>query len=195
MKKTLCSVIVLASVVAGARLALAERHYWSMNAASCTVGDPAVELNRYLITAGSVKHRAAASGPITLYCPVTTGTVRVTETNIWTGLLDVTAWSVCLDDDYVFKLTASDSDGVGVSTSVSAALLRLSRVDGGFFAVPDATLPANGEAKTTAVQRRTPFTHDFDFDGFYYYVRVDLTRAPGTTNLATVYGVSVDCAR
>jgi hypothetical protein len=39
-------------------------------AATCVPGDPAIQTNRYFVTAGSVKHRDGATGLITVYCPV-----------------------------------------------------------------------------------------------------------------------------
>jgi hypothetical protein len=39
-------------------------------AATCVPGDPAIQTNRYFVTAGSVKHRDGATGIITVYCPV-----------------------------------------------------------------------------------------------------------------------------
>jgi hypothetical protein len=39
-------------------------------AATCVPGDPAIQTNRYFVTAGSVKHRDGATAIITVYCPV-----------------------------------------------------------------------------------------------------------------------------
>jgi hypothetical protein len=39
-------------------------------AATCVPGDPAIQTNRYFVTAGSVKHRDGVTGFITVYCPV-----------------------------------------------------------------------------------------------------------------------------
>ena len=42
----------------------------TMVAATCVPGDPAIQADRYFVTAGSVKHKEKATGLITLYCPV-----------------------------------------------------------------------------------------------------------------------------
>jgi hypothetical protein len=39
-------------------------------AATCTVGDPAIQGNLYTIASGSVRHQAGKTGLITLYCPI-----------------------------------------------------------------------------------------------------------------------------
>ena len=42
----------------------------SSMAATCTVGDPAIQNNLYTIMSGSVQHQEGKIGLITLYCPI-----------------------------------------------------------------------------------------------------------------------------
>ncbi len=39
---------------------------WSMGAANCVPGDPAIQNNLHFITAGTVAHKSGATGRITL---------------------------------------------------------------------------------------------------------------------------------
>jgi hypothetical protein len=69
MRKTLM-VSSLAVLVLGSASAHANVPWWSMNGAGCVPGDPAIQLDRYFITAGSVDYKSGASGTVTLYCPI-----------------------------------------------------------------------------------------------------------------------------
>ena len=39
-------------------------------AATCSIGDPAIQNNLYTIASGSVRHQTGKTGVITLYCPI-----------------------------------------------------------------------------------------------------------------------------
>jgi hypothetical protein len=146
-----------------------------MNGAGCTPGDPAIQANRYFITAGSVNYKAGASGLVTLYCPIPT-------------------LQSCPGDVRVMRMTYTDSDGTGNAVSVTAQLLHLSQIDGAFLGVvPGAQISSNESSATVPTSRRTnAIEHAVDLNS-YYYVRVDMNRAPGTSHVATFYGVNQFC--
>ena len=167
---------------------LARAGYWSSNGAGCTPGDPAIQADRYFITAGSVNYRAGASGLVTLYCPVNPTPVMVlSEDGIFAS-----AWCPL---KYDLRLTYRDSDGAGNAVSVQAQLIRLSKANGDFLGpVPGAQIFTNFSNTTVPTSFITPaFQHNFDFTAAYYYVRVDMNRAVGTGHVATFYGVTLDC--
>ncbi len=56
MRRTVAFVILALGILPQGAYAGPTRVAWSTNAAGCTAGDPAIQQNRYLITAGSVKH-------------------------------------------------------------------------------------------------------------------------------------------
>jgi hypothetical protein len=172
----------------GAHAAPAGQSFWSSNGAGCVPGDPAIQSDRYFITAGSVNYRAGGSGLVTLYCPVTAGTI-VHQAGGTVG-----AWPWCPSDAYVFRLTYTDSDGTDNAVSVASQLIRLSKFNGAFAgAVPGATLSSNSSSETLPTNLSTGFVHTFEFQNFYYYVRVDMNRAVGTPAIATFYGAALDC--
>ena len=144
--------------------------------ATCTPGDPAIQSDRYFVTAGSVNYKAGASGLVTLYC--------------------LAAIPFCSDGDYKLRLTYTDSDGAGNAVSVTAQLLRLSNANGAFLgAVPGAQLFSNFSNTTVSTSQTTsPFSFAFNFTKEYFYVRVDMNRAAGTSQVATLYGVGIECA-
>ena len=142
--------------------------------AVCTPGDPAIQGDRYFVTAGSVNYKPGASGLVTLYCH---------------------AENFCLGSNrHRLRLTYTDSDGAGNEVSVTAQLLRLSVANGTFLgAVPGAQIFSNFSNETSRTSQLTsPF--EFAFNNDYTYVRVDMNRAPGTSQVATLYGVSIECA-
>jgi hypothetical protein len=169
--------------------AQAGQPYWSMPGAGCVPGDPAIQFDRYFITAGSVNYKTARSGLVTLYCPVNPNPVVLAITQTSTSTFPLGP-----NNAYLFRLTYTDSDGAAAAVSVTARLLRLAKSNGGFTgAVPGATLVSSASAVTTQTNLSGPFDHSFDFVSQYYYVRVDLNRAVGTSAIATFYGVAIEC--
>jgi hypothetical protein len=63
-----CSLAFVTVFLGGSGIARAGRS--SSMAATCTVGDPAIQGNLYTIASGSVRHQAGKTGTITLYCPI-----------------------------------------------------------------------------------------------------------------------------
>ena len=167
----------------------ARANFWASNGAGCTPGDPAIQADRYFITAGSVNYRAGSSGLVTLYCPVNPAPIVQFSGN---GFITAPWCPVA----YTLRLTYTDSDGAGNAVSVTGQLLRLSKLNGAFLgAVPGAQLFSNFSNVTVATNQRTSsFNHDFDFGNVYYYVRIDMNRAAGTSHIATFYGVSLECS-
>src|SRR4030095_13738288 len=167
----------------------ARADFWASNGAGCTPGDPAIQSNRYFITAGSVHYKAGASGLITLYCPVNPNPIVYFD-----GSEFVTApWCPLA---YTLRLTYTDSDGAGNEVSVTSQLLRLSKQNGAFLgAVPGVQLRSNFSNVTVPTSLSTlRFQHDFDLSNVYYYVRVDMNRAAGSSHIATFYGVALACS-
>jgi hypothetical protein len=144
--------------------------------ATCTPGDPAIQADRYFITAGSVNYKAGASGLVTLYCHAA---IDACPTGLWK-----------------LRLTYRDSDGAANAVSVTAQLVHLSSADGSFLGgVPGAQLLSNFSDVTVRTSQTTlPFTFFYDHTRAYHYVRVDMNRAPGTSHVATLYGVGLECA-
>src|SRR5262252_6689009 len=79
-----CSLLVVAVFIAGTGVAHAGRS--SNMAATCIVGDPAIQGNLYTIASGSVRHQAGKTGTNTLYCPIST-TIIIVVPMVGIGLL------------------------------------------------------------------------------------------------------------
>lgn len=151
-----------------------------VNGASCTPGDPAIQSDRYFVTAGSVNYRAGASGLVTLYCPVAIPPKFPPH---------------CSNLQYKMRLTYTDSDGAGDAVSVKAQLLRLSTANGAFLGlVGNFQIASNASDTTVATSQTAQWGFGFNTDKDYYYFRVDMNRAPGTSHIATFYGVGLECA-
>jgi hypothetical protein len=177
MHSTLLTV-TLGLLLLGSLEARAGAQFWGANGASCVPGDPAIQSNRYFITAGSVNYRSGGSGLVTLYCPVNPGTIA----------------KPCSDDEYTLRLTYTDSDGANPAVSVGAQLIRLSKDTGAFLGVvPGAQVKPNEKVTIVSTHTLRDFEHAFNFNDSYYYVRVDMNREIGTAHIATFYGVSIEC--
>lgn len=160
---------------------------WSMNGASCTPGDPAIQADRYFVSAGSVNYRSGASGLVTLYCPVNPSPVVSWDGHSFTGK----PWC---PNRYVLRLTYTDSDGAGNAVSVRAQLLRLAKENGAFLGtLAGAQIDSNALNVTVPTSQRLSFEHNFLWGTAYHYVRVDMNRAPGTSHIATFYGSALEC--
>ena len=159
-------------VLAAPSLALAQVK-WSSVGAGCAAGDPAIQGNHYLITAGSVKHRSTSVDQITLYCPI--------APNQSTGA-------------NAFSLTYQDSTGFSTSANIRATLIRMDRNNGATSTV--ATIDSNGSGTTTATRTWTFGTTfgdvaNMNWDQYYYYVRVDLDRSLAT-EAVILFGVALE---
>ena len=173
----------------------ADARWWSANGASCAVGDPAIQANRYTIGAGSVKHRAGASGLITLYCAVNPGIGGLEYFNY--GIPpehDYATFAGC-SNGYTMRQTYTDSDGMAAAVSVKSQLIRMVKGNGDLYPVAGATLDssANPAGTTTSTSQTADFDYTFDFQNSYYYVRVDIERQVGSSASAIFYGVAVEC--
>ena len=156
----------------------AQASNWSMAAASCVPGDPAIQGNLHFITAGTVSHKEGAIERITLYCPIT-GT--------WGGKMPT--W---LSFTYGLKVNSAPPSPDQTAT-ITAQVIRLTQSDGTLSNIGNPvsvragqTTPSRGKANSQS------FNHPFDFKNSFYYVRVDIVRGhPGT--VATLYGVGLHC--
>jgi hypothetical protein len=167
----------------------AQADMWSMNGASCTPGDPAIQADRYFITAGSVNYRPGASGLVTLYCPINTSSIVA-----WDPTIQWFLASPWCPGRYRLRLTYTDSDGPGSAVSVTARLLQLSKEKGTFLGtLAGAQIDSNALNVTVPTSQGVSFEHIFDWGAAYRYVRVDMNRAAGTSHFATFYGVALEC--
>lgn len=163
--------------------------YWASNGAGCVPGDPAIQADRYFITAGSVNYKAGGSGLVTLYCPVTTGSAPFFHPQLGTVLMG----AACPENRYSLRLTYRDADGAGSAVSVAAQLIKLSKTNGAFLgAIAGAVVDSNSSAETGQTSLLSPF-ESAPFIAAYHYVRVDMNRAAGSGLVATFYGVSIEC--
>ena len=170
-----------AVVVGALLLAAADAHAVGVSGATCTPGDPAIQSNRYFITAGSVNYRPGASGLVTLYCPVTVPPKYPPS---------------CPNLQYKMRLTYTDSDGAGDAVSVTAQLLRLSNATGAFLGqVGNFQIASNASDITVRTNQTAQWGFGFHTDEEYYYYRVDMNRAAGTSHVATFYGIGLECAQ
>jgi hypothetical protein len=129
-------------------------------AATCVPGDPAIQANRYFVTAGSVKHREAATGLITVYCPVP---ATIADGGGSFGDMFMTFTTVGDDASVIAQLLRIDHSG-NFSPVVNS--------DGGTRVLLDSNRAVAGGHDLEGA-----FNHNFDFDNFYYYVRVDINRS------------------
>jgi hypothetical protein len=165
--------IVIACILAFSLAMPAHAGRASIAAATCVPGDPAIQANRYFVTAGSVKHREGATGLITVYCPVPA--------------------SIAVDGgsfgDMFMTFTV-----VGDTASVIAQLVRIDH-SGTFSPVLDPrtgnrVLLDSNQVVAGSHHVEGTFNHNFDFGNFYYYVRVDINRSDSNST-AILYGVGV----
>jgi len=144
---------------------------WSINGSGCVPGDPAIQNNRYLVTAGTVKHQSTATGLITLYCPITFPTL------IGRGRYTT------------LRVTYADSDGTGTVANITAQLVRLTYGTGSLTNIGNA-LDSNKFGPTSGSSMTVSISHTANaFD--YYYVRVDLNRSDPSESV-TLFGVNLD---
>ena len=158
------ALLILLVAFAGGK-ARANDQYNSV-AAGCVPGDPAMHFNRYLITAGTVKHRSDKVGLITLYCNI----------------------PMAITPPKTLELAYSDNDPE-INTFVSASYIKMHKSSGGI--TPIATTSSNNGVQDGAVRLvATTFSDTYDLTHYLYYVRVDIDRSQ-VSNVAVFYGVSV----
>jgi hypothetical protein len=158
---------------------------WGASGATCAPGDPAIQANRYTITAGSVHFNSGSNGLVTLYCPFHSTTLGFFTVTTPPGVQFGPVFPNRL------RFTYRDSDGTGSAVNVSVQLIRMSKDDGTIVGVPGAQLSSSSFTATGQTSRMTAFTHDFDFENNYYYVRVDMNRAAGSSAIASFFGVTL----
>ena len=150
---------------------------WTINGSSCVPGDPAIQNNRYLVTAGTVKHQPTATGLITLYCPITFPTVVGAVAGHGPKLFSI------------LRVTYADSDGRGTVANITAQLITLTHDTGSLTNIGDA-LDSNKFGPTSGSSMAVSVNHTANgFD--YFYVRVDLNRSD-TSESVTLFGVGIN---
>jgi hypothetical protein len=166
MRAKIAAPIVVALTAVGSQ---AQASNWSMNGASCTPGDPAIEARRYTITGGSLTHQVNATGLITLYCPIA-GT--------WGSNAPTVIWMTYMDSDPTIA-------------SITAQVIRLA-ASGGSLNMISPVLTNRNTPNKDGIKIGLNFNHTFDFKNSYYYVRVDLNRS-STGGYSKLFGVGLDC--
>ena len=161
-----CALALVAALFGGSGVAHAGRS--SSMAATCTVGDPAIQGDLYTIASGSVRHKAGKVGTITLYCPI--------SPTILIGGGSFAGWF----------MTFVDPDGPGRNYSIESQIIR-SDFSGHVTAV-SGVLSSNSSTTNYIEQA---LWHTYDFVNYYYYVRINLYRAD-TSALPIFYGVGAD---
>lgn len=171
----LAGMIILSFLALASKEASAATTYWSMVAAGCTPGDPAIQNNRYQIQSGHVAHAGTNVDVISLYCPVTA--------------LDPGEVAASGEPTQVTMTFQDESTSVG--DNITAQLIRMTRTSGALTTI--ATLDSDStDGMGTGVQKQAAsYTHTFDFTTYVYYVRIDIDRA-GTSATPVAYFVSLD---
>ena len=154
--------VALLGVSQGAQAGLS-----SNMAATCTVGDPAIQNNLYTIASGSVRHQTGKTGVITLYCPI--------SPTITLGGGSHGGWF----------MTFTDPDGAGNSYYIESQIIRCDR--SGHVTPVSGVLRSDSSSSN---YREQALNHNYDFANFYYYARVNLFRA-NTEALPVFYGIGV----
>ena len=121
-------------------------------AATCSVGDPAIQNNLYTIASGSVRHQTGKTGVITLYCPI------APTINIGGGSHG--GWF----------MTFVDPDGAANNYYIESQIIRSDQ--SGHVNAVSGVLSSNSPSPTNYIERA--LNHTYDFANFYYYVRVNL---------------------
>jgi hypothetical protein len=160
------SFLFVAALLVGSGVAHAGRS--SSMAATCTVGDPAIQGNLYTIASGTVRHQAGKTGTITLYCPI--------SPTITIGGGSHGGWF----------MTFVDPDGANTNYSIESQIIRSDM--SGHVASISGVLSSNSSTTNYVEQA---LTHTYDFVNYYYYVRINLFRA-NTNSLPIFVGVGVD---
>jgi hypothetical protein len=155
---------VLAVLMSGSAVVHAGQS--SNMAATCSVGDPAIQGNLYTIASGSIRHQPSKSGMITLYCPI--------ASTITIGGGPFGGWA----------MTFVDPAGSVANHYIRSQIIRCDQ-SGNVSAVSPVLY---GTSATNYVEQA--LWHTYDFANYYYYVRVDIFRAD-TTTLPIFYGVMV----
>jgi len=171
MRSAIAFAIFALGVLTGAADAAAPLNgvRWSANAAAgCTAGDSTIHDNRYLITAGSVKHQETNSDLITLYCPVHN------------------------QPNFVNRLWVTYRNSTGSSSAlsyISASLIRMDISNGSITTI--VTFNSKQFADTGDTVNYVGFPgYTFDGTRYYYYVRIDLKRNT-PSDLVIFYGVAL----
>ena len=149
---------------------------WNMNASSCRANDTAIQGDWYATGLGVVDYRSvlpgATTSTITMYCPVLT-VGQDPHTGDGSTILSIGV-SGHLND---------------AGTSITAQLVRLSKKTGGLFNVGQPVI-LTYIPPGLILRKNVGLTHQFDFTQFFYYVRVDISRA-NSTQIAPFYVVDL----
>jgi len=171
MTTKICLITLLAALLV-ANKAEAAGQYWSTPAAGCVPDSTSITNQRYVSNAvGAVLHRPGNLDLITLNCPIT-------------------GFHGSGDGPNRMTMTYRDSTStLDTAAFVRATLTRTPKATGA-SPTPIATLSSETPpAPQTITTASTPvFTHTFDFENNFYFVRVELDRRT-TSQIVIVFGV------
>jgi len=160
--------IALIALVSMRGVTHASTQVWGGSAVICMPDDQTIMGNRYLTSAGSVKHSSTSSDLITLYC-----------------LVKPVGGSKA---DYLW-VAYQDSDGTGTNTYVRVSFVQMSRSSG--VETTLVTLDSNSSSSTGFTQRSVNLaTVNFDMEHYVYYMRVQLDRG-SIADTAILYTMSL----
>jgi hypothetical protein len=141
---------------------------WSINASSCVPDNTAIQANRYLNTAGSTKFQSAATGTITLYCPI--------------------AFSGNLSSPGTLEILYADDDNTA-GNNVAAQYIKMNKTTGTLTTIVTTdTDQSSPPASTFCTQSlgpnicRNTFTDTVSTSTNFYYVRIDISRNSTSAN-------------
>ncbi len=151
---------------------------WSMPGSTCTWDEAASGSKPLKIGLAAVQHKGSAKGTIVLNCPIPNYGPEAG--------LEVANWSL--------NLTYQDSTGTAPAAVVKAQLLALplegsepadTRRAPAFPVTPGTpiliTTASSNDSSATAINTvRKPFTFNFDYNNYTYWVHVEVTRSAGS---------------
>jgi hypothetical protein len=140
---------------------------WQMVGSACTPDPDAIQGDKYVRTSNmGVQFKGTNTGTIYFICPVA-------------GYSGFTASAM--------GVTYRDDTGQWTSTDeVQALLYRVPRASTSHLIISQ--LFSSSFSETTTTYHEDTFTHTFDFENYYYYVRVAIKRTSSSQTVA-FYGV------
>lgn len=160
----LVGVLTIVGASAAGRVVSAGR--WNVQVASCPVDHDSDYNERYLVTAGGVKHFGTATGTIDIVCSIND---------------DLTGIDA-------LGFTYTDSDGTGTSQQVLVTLKRTEKTTGSITNLGN--INSNSFSQTGLTYHTAAVSHTMDVVNYYYYLQIGLTRGSGTAT-GSIRGVEI----
>jgi hypothetical protein len=169
LKRTLLMTAVLLSLSTSAH---ADPYStWSAVATSCTAVDSAIQNNRYTGSLTGVAHAGTNIDVITLICPIH-------------------SFRLAPNVGDTLQLTFQDNTTTA-GNNVVATLWRTSKTTASSTAIVSLDSDLYDGAGTGVQSRTAAFTHTFDFETYFYFVRVELERSSSAITGLSTHGVSI----